>query len=69
MLRGGRCQALESFYEQHNPEKVAHVDVFLKKFRGKETHIAKALRKKYPEADLNNICDAATQLKKARKAN
>ena len=31
-----RVKALRVFYKTYNPEKLAHVDLFMKKFRGKE---------------------------------
>ena len=59
---------LVEFYHHHNPSKIAHVDVFLRRFLHTESGIVQTLRQKYPMADTDGIARAAAAVMLCRDA-
>jgi hypothetical protein len=44
---------LTNFYQQNNPERLAHIDSILYKFAGKEEELKQMLQAKYPQEKLS----------------
>lgn len=58
---------MKQFYHQHNPSKIAHVDVFLRRYKGVENGIIQAIQQKYgQDVDLRAIERAISILLEAQ---